>query len=67
MVPKSMETGSPDSSVRRSQFHQPLAYTDDFDLAERLAAWEECYNVHRPHGGLGGLTPYEVLKEKMAS
>ena len=49
------------------EFHQLLAYTDDFDLAEKLAAWEESYNVHRPHGGLGGLTPYEVLKEKMTS
>jgi transposase InsO family protein len=36
-------------------------------MAEKLAAWKESYNVHRPHGGLGGLTPYEVLKEKMAS
>jgi len=32
-----------------------------------FAAWEEFYNVHRPHGELGGLTPCEVLKEKMTS
>jgi Integrase core domain len=44
-----------------------LEYTDDVDLAEKLATWGEFYNVHRPHGGLGGFTPYEVLKEKMAS
>ena len=49
------------------EFYQLLDYTDDVDLAEKLAAWEEFYNVHRPHGGLGGLTPYEILKEKMAS
>lgn len=53
--------------ITRLEFHQLLAYTDDFDLTEKLAAWEESYNVHRPHGGLGGLTPYEVLKEKMTS
>ena len=49
------------------EFYQLLEYTDDVDLAEKLAAWEELYNVHRAHGGLGGFTPYEVLKEKMAS
>jgi transposase InsO family protein len=49
------------------EFYQLLEYTDDVDLAEKLAAWEDFYNVHRPHGGLGGLTPYEVLKEKVAS
>ena len=53
--------------ITRHEFHQLLASTDDFDLAEKLAAWEESYNVHRPHGGPGGLTPYGVLKEKMTS
>jgi transposase InsO family protein len=49
------------------ELYQLLTYTDDVDLEAKLAAWEEFYNVHRPHSGLGGLTPYEVLKEKMAS
>ena len=49
------------------EFYQLFDYTDDVDLAEKLAAWEEFYNVHRPHGGLGGLTPYKVLKEKMTA
>ncbi len=44
-----------------------LDYTDDVDLRKKLVVWEEFYNVHRPHGGLGGKTPYEVLREKMAS
>jgi transposase InsO family protein len=32
-----------------------------------LQEWEEYYNLHRPHGGLGGLggqTPYERLRQK---
>ena len=49
------------------EFYQLLDYTDDVDLRAKLAVWEEFDNVHRPHGGLGGRTPYEVLREKMAS
>ena len=49
------------------EFYQLLDYTDDVDLREKLAAWESFYNLHRPHGGLGGKTPYEILREKMAS
>ncbi|WP_461012952.1 integrase core domain-containing protein, partial [Streptosporangium sandarakinum] len=26
--------------------------------------WEDYYNYDRPHGGLGGQTPYERLKQK---
>jgi transposase InsO family protein len=49
------------------EFYQLLDYVDDVDLREKLAVWEEFYNVHRPHSGLKGLTPYEVLKEKLVS
>ena len=31
---------------------------------ERLQEWENFYNYDRPHGGLGGQTPYERLKQK---
>lgn len=31
---------------------------------ERLKEWEDFYNFNRPHGALGGLTPYERLREK---
>jgi transposase InsO family protein len=31
---------------------------------DKLQAWEDCYNYHRPHGGLGGQTPYERLKQR---
>ncbi|MBA3575855.1 MAG: IS481 family transposase [Pseudonocardiales bacterium] len=31
---------------------------------ERLQEWEDFYNFDRPHGGLGGQTPYERLRQK---
>jgi IS30 family transposase len=47
------------------EFYQLLEYKGDVDLEEKLSAWESFYNLHRPHGGLGGKTPYEVLREKL--
>ncbi len=26
---------------------------------QKLKEWEDYYNYHRPHGGLGGQTPYD--------
>jgi transposase InsO family protein len=38
---------------------------DDTELFnDELAEWENFYNYHRPHGGLGGQTPYERLRQK---
>ncbi len=31
---------------------------------DRLAEWERFYNYDRPHGALGGQTPYERLRQK---
>jgi transposase InsO family protein len=31
---------------------------------DKLQEWENFYNYHRPHGSLGGQTPYERLKER---
>ncbi|GAA2397481.1 IS481 family transposase [Actinomadura vinacea] len=31
---------------------------------DKLREWEDYYNYDRPHGGLGGQTPYERLKQK---
>jgi transposase InsO family protein len=34
---------------------------------DKLREWEDYYNYHRPHGGLGGQTPYERLRQKTAT
>ena len=31
---------------------------------DKLQEWEDFYNYHRPHGGLGGQAPYERLRQK---
>lgn len=31
---------------------------------DKLRAWEDYYSYRRPHGGLGGQTPYERFKQK---
>jgi transposase InsO family protein len=33
---------------------------------DRLKEWEAFYNFNRPHGALGGQTPYEKLRQKTA-
>lgn len=30
----------------------------------KVQEWESYYNYHRPHGALGGQSPYERLREK---
>ncbi len=38
---------------------------DDARLfTEKLQEWEDYYNYDRPHGALGGQTPYERLRQK---
>ena len=38
---------------------------DDTDLfGDKLQQWEDYYKFDRPHGALGGQTPYERLKQK---
>jgi transposase InsO family protein len=38
---------------------------DDNNLFnDKLQEWQDFYNYHRPHGGLGGQTPYERLRQK---
>lgn len=46
----------------QEEFYQLLVYSDDVDLSKKLAAWEDFYNLHRPHGAHEGQTPYEALK-----
>ena len=41
---------------------------DDTQLFnDKLQEWEDFYNYNRPHGSLGGQTPYERLKQKTES
>ena len=40
-----------------------ISSVDEFN--ERLDQWETYYNYQRPHGSLGGETPYERLKNKL--
>jgi transposase InsO family protein len=55
--------------VDDQEFYQLLdkdGITDDIHLFnEKLQAWEDYYNYHRPHGALDGQTPYERLIAKM--
>jgi transposase InsO family protein len=54
--------------VDDQEFYQLLdkdGIRDDIRLFnEKLREWEDYYNYHRPHGGLGGQTPYERLLAK---
>jgi transposase InsO family protein len=50
------------------EFYQLLdkdGVSDDIYLFnDKLREWEDYYNLHRPHGALGGQTPYERLMER---
>jgi transposase InsO family protein len=47
------------------EFYQLLSYRGDVDLNKKLLRWEKFYNFTRPHAGVKGKTPYEVLREKL--
>jgi transposase InsO family protein len=56
--------------IDQEEFYRMLEglVIDDTGLFnERLKAWEDFYNFNRPHGALGGLTPYERLRQKTTS
>ncbi|MEV0375638.1 transposase family protein [Streptomyces sp. NPDC050636] len=53
--------------IDAEEFYRKLAgvvIDDTGELNEKLREWEDYYNYHRPHGALGGQTPYERLKRK---
>jgi hypothetical protein len=35
------------------------------DLQDRLRHWQDHYNQFRPHGSLGGLTPWRMWEERL--
>ena len=51
--------------TNEEEFYQLLEYTGDVDLNKKLEEWERFYNLHRPHSGNGGKTPYEELRVKL--
>jgi transposase InsO family protein len=53
--------------IDQEEFYRMLegVVIDDTELFnERLQEWETYYKFDRPHGGLGGQTPYERLRQK---
>ena len=54
--------------VDDQEFYQLLdkdGITDDIHLFnDKLREWEDCYNYHRPHGALGGQTPYRTAPDQ---
>ncbi|MFG2339868.1 IS481 family transposase [Streptomyces yangpuensis] len=53
--------------IDAEEFYRMLAgvvIDDTGVLNDKLREWEDYYNYHRPHGALGGQTPYERLKQK---
>jgi hypothetical protein len=53
--------------IDAEEFYQLLdgVVIDDTEVFnDKLREWENFYNYHRPHGGLGGQTPYERLKQR---
>jgi transposase InsO family protein len=56
--------------IDNEEFYRQLegVVIDDTGLFnEKLREWEDFYNFYRPHGGLGGQTPYERLKQKVTN
>ena len=55
--------------IDQEEFYRMLegAVIDDTELFnDKLKQWEDYYNFDRPHGALGGQTPYERLRQKTA-
>ena len=52
--------------IDAEEFYRLLDGTviDDAHVSNnKFQEWEDCYNFHRPHGALGGQTPYERLRQ----
>ena len=56
--------------IDNEEFYQRLEgeLIDDTEVFnDKLREWEDYYNYYRPHGALGGQTPYERLKLKTST
>ncbi len=56
--------------IDAEEFYRMLGgvVVDDSKLfTSKLQEWEDFYNFDRPHGALGGQTPYDRLREKVAA
>ncbi len=51
-------------SRRTSRLLDGTVIDDAKVFNNKLREWEDYYNYHRPHGPLGGQTPYERLRTK---
>jgi hypothetical protein len=53
--------------IDQEEFYRMLdgvVIDDTILFNDKLQEWEDFYNFNRPHGGLGGQTPYERLRQK---
>jgi putative transposase len=48
----------------RDEFLNVNEFVTLHDAREKLKAWQDHYNHHRPHGSLGHLTPSEFVKKR---
>ncbi len=48
----------------RDEFLNTHEFMTMHDLQEKMQAWQDDYNHHRPHGSLGHLTPSEFAKRR---
>lgn len=48
----------------RDEFLNVNEFVTLHDAREKLKAWQEDYNHHRPHGSLGNLTPSEFVNSR---
>ncbi|WP_291379530.1 MULTISPECIES: integrase core domain-containing protein [Achromobacter] len=54
--------GAPRESARLA-FLNVHEFITLHDLRQKLQAWQDDYNHHRPHGSLGHLTPCEYVQK----
>ncbi len=53
------------TSLREWAYARPYACSDDRTRA--ILPWTDAYNLHRPHSGIGGLTPWQRLNNLLGN